>query len=178
MMNMVRKNKRKTTYTPYRRWYYWNIRRPKKILEGKSGRAMFQCVFCGMMVSENRLKRDFNSRLYYAYGSRFEKPEFTKEDIEKLKSYYKFMVFRAIQYLKIAIAREYITKEEIAKAFNLFTEQIEKVIAPITTPIRTPQYTPPRTFQRTPTKAPIFFPIKAMVKSPVKARIKSPIREF
>lgn len=172
-MNMTRKKKKKTTYTPYKRWYYWNIRRPKRILEEKPGRALFQCVFCGMMASENQLKRDFNSRLFYAYGSRFEKPKFTKEDIERLEAYYKFMTFRTIQYLKIAIARGFITREEIAKAFNLFTEQAEK----IATPIKTPQYTPSRTFQKTPTKALNFFPIKARVKSPIKSRIKLPMGE-
>lgn len=170
---MAKKKRKKTTYTPYKRWYYWNIRRPKRILEEKPGRDVFQCVFCGMMASENQLKRDFNTRLYYAYGSRFEKPEFTKKDIEKLEAYYKFMSFRAIQYLKIAITRGHITREEIARAFDLFTDQVERIV----TPIKTPQYTPSRTFQKTPTKAPTFFPIKAMIKSPVKARIKSPIRE-
>ncbi len=163
-MNMVRKKKKKTTYTPYRRWYYWNIRRPKRILEEKPGREVFQCVFCGMMASENQLKRDFNTRLYYAYGSRFEKPKFTEDDIKKLEKYYKFITFRAIQYLKIAITRGHITREGIARAFDLFTEQVEKVITPITTP----QHTPSKTFQRTPPKTITFFPIKARIKSKVR----------
>ncbi|GAI00514.1 unnamed protein product [marine sediment metagenome] len=111
-------NKRKA----YFRQYYLAKIKPHRAL--KPPVDVYSCVFCGMMTTLARLRRDdFYTKIYIRAGRNYFKPEEqpTARNLlyAKQREYFKFMCDKVLDFLKLAINYGLITKEDIILKLDL-----------------------------------------------------------
>lgn len=117
--------KRRSTYTLSHRRYYQEKIKPFR--KWKESTIWHQCAFCSMLTRKEKFKdqeAEFGMKSFKRWGNRFE--IYINE--EDFLEYMELVGRRALRFLKICAIKGLITREEIATAFDLFTEQKAETI--------------------------------------------------
>lgn len=141
----MRGNKRRDPRWMYKkRWYEANI---KPFRKWKQPTLCHQCVFCGMITNKEKFEdpeAQFVIKSFKRWGNRFE--IYVNED--DILNYMKLVGMRTLRFLQICVIKGLISKEEIARTFDLFTEQKAETITPVRVISEAETYSPINLSQR------------------------------